>query len=329
MTAVNLYRLRLQPTSATLSPWQADTLFGHLCWAVYYESGRAGLAEFLAPFRVGHPPFVLSDGFPGDLFPRPLLPRRAPGGTSKPQRVQTMRNGKQEKSLAWLTQSQLEQALRGESIDLQSASGLEEKEETRVSLKNQINRLTGTTTGGDDAQTGNLYSVEERAYLRGGNTPRVGAFITFYLWAEDASQAERARQWVEKVSRSGYGKKKSVGYGQFRVHAFDTILVNAPDDADGVVSLANFVPAQTDPADGYYRTKVKYGKLGEGGLLDSGLVTPFKFPLVMLTAGSTFRGDATRRFVGRLVVPIHPYDQTLAHGAFAPVLPIKLSATSV
>lgn len=66
------HRIRLKAHSGSLTPFQADTLFGHLCWTVAYREGDKGLEEFLKPFKEGNPPFLISDGFPGDLLPKPL-----------------------------------------------------------------------------------------------------------------------------------------------------------------------------------------------------------------------------------------------------------------
>ena len=41
------------------------------------------IQEFLRPFREGQPTFVLTDGFPGDLLPRPLV-SLGPPQTSSP-----------------------------------------------------------------------------------------------------------------------------------------------------------------------------------------------------------------------------------------------------
>ena len=66
------YRIRLRIHSGTLTPFQADTVFGHLCWIVARREGERGLEEFLRPFREEDPPFLISDGFSGDLLPKPL-----------------------------------------------------------------------------------------------------------------------------------------------------------------------------------------------------------------------------------------------------------------
>lgn len=66
------YKISLRINSGILTPFKADTIFGHLCWVVAHKIGEKGLQEFLEPFKQGNPPFVLSDGFPGELLPKPL-----------------------------------------------------------------------------------------------------------------------------------------------------------------------------------------------------------------------------------------------------------------
>src|SRR5262249_26790768 len=72
------YRATLRPRSATRSPWQADTLFGHLCWLIRYDEGAAARDGFRAHYRRRAPPVLFSDGFPNGWLPCPLLPAARP-----------------------------------------------------------------------------------------------------------------------------------------------------------------------------------------------------------------------------------------------------------
>jgi hypothetical protein len=45
---MQLFRVRLELGSASASPWQADTLFGHLCWSIVRHRGEAALEALLA-----------------------------------------------------------------------------------------------------------------------------------------------------------------------------------------------------------------------------------------------------------------------------------------
>ena len=87
------------------------------------------------------------------------------------------------------------------------------------------------------------------------------------------------------------------------------------------VSLSNFVPARNDPIEGTWQTIVKYGKLGEeyatGG-------NPFKRPLLMFTAGSTFYDAPCREYYGRVVKDIAPSYHKVVQYALALPVPIKL-----
>ena len=57
-------RFRLCPLAAWGTPWQADSLFGALCWEVARIAGAPALSRLLQQFRKGPPPFLLSDAFP-------------------------------------------------------------------------------------------------------------------------------------------------------------------------------------------------------------------------------------------------------------------------
>ena len=65
---------KLRPKAATLTPWQADTIFGHLCWTMRHNAGESELVSFLEHYRQNDPPVLLSNGFPAGLLPRPYLP---------------------------------------------------------------------------------------------------------------------------------------------------------------------------------------------------------------------------------------------------------------
>src|SRR5258708_10905460 len=70
---MNVFSYRLRPTTAWATPIEADSLFGALCWEIVRRQSEADLLRVLHRFRKGDPPFVLSNAFPGDLLPRPLV----------------------------------------------------------------------------------------------------------------------------------------------------------------------------------------------------------------------------------------------------------------
>jgi CRISPR-associated protein Csm4 len=179
-------------------------------------------------------------------------------------------------------------------------------------MKNQISRLTGTT-----GEEGQLYPQEESF---ASPDDRGQSCVTFYLRITPEFLG-LFRALVEQVAEEGYGKRKTVGYGEIAdwklepFEAFEQII-----EANGFVSLSNFVPARDDPRDGYWQMLVKYGKLGEELATSA---NPFKRPLVMLAAGSCFRHVPVRPWYGRLVHEVSPTYRKVVQYGLAFALPIR------
>ncbi|MGD9099611.1 MAG: hypothetical protein PVF45_03960 [Anaerolineae bacterium] len=317
------FRARLRPRSATLSPWQADILFGHLCWLIRYAEGRAAVDDFLADYHRGRPPLLFSNGFPGDCLPRPLGPA-PPGerGPTKAAQVRAMQAAKADKDIRWLSLDEFNACRRGERVALGQRPQVLSR---RTVLKNQINRLTGGTTpveGQDEG--GHLYAADELVFVDASGVSPVGLDVSIYVKARDEALAARAEKLLKCLSRSGYGAKKSAGYGHFALASWErfTDFDEAPPDADGFISLSNWTPARGDPTQGFYATMVKYGKLGESLAVSE---NPFKFPLLMFKAGSSFyAGAPIRDWYGRLVADIAPAAPHVVQYGYAFAVPARL-----
>src|SRR3989337_52725 len=67
------YRLIIKPTSSFQTPLHSDTLFGHISWALRYLKGEEELLKFLRAFSDDNVPLIVSDGFPKDYLPMPVL----------------------------------------------------------------------------------------------------------------------------------------------------------------------------------------------------------------------------------------------------------------
>ncbi len=292
------FRATLRLRSATSSPWQADMLFGHLCWQLRYERGEPALADLLARYRAGDPPLLLSDGFPSGWLPRPL----GPGPR--------VRAGE-----AWVSHADFAAICCGGPADpaAQPAFGA-----GRLAPKQGVSRASASEPAGEPA-----YHVPELAPLAPRDQP-APSDIDVYARVADEAWAERAQSWLAQLARGGYGARKSAGYGQVALAGWEPwpAFDQAPPGANGFVSLANWVPARHDPTDGDYATLVKYGKLGEAL---AGAGNPHKFPLLLLAAGSRFRDAQPRPWYGRLVEQIAvSADAPVVQYAYALAVPCKI-----
>jgi CRISPR-associated protein Csm4 len=311
MGMVKIYKVTYNIRSAIASSWHADTIFGHLCWALRYLEGEGSLADFLKKYEEGRPPLVISNGFPLDYLPRPLTPPpKLPDRADRIERqFRDFHQKKEAGKVEYLTLEEFNRTINGELVLPEEKDILKRKEEIhspRATLKNQINRFTATTGG-----EGNLFDFKE------------------YFWSEISIYAKiadefmnRARSLFNSIVETGFGKRKSVGYGaieSMKLDQFDGFEL--PPDANGFVTLSNFVPRQGDPIQGAWQTIVKYGKLGEEYASGE---NPFKRPLLMLTPGSTFYDALIKEYYGRMIHHVSYYYPEVVQYALAFPVAAKL-----
>jgi hypothetical protein len=225
------------------------------------------------------------------------------------EQIAALRREKERKARAWLSVEDFERVLAGEEVEGEDGG---KPIKPYMTLHNRINRATGTTGGGDeDEAPGGLYPLSGESCER----------RTVYVKVADDCGLPWRELFLD-LERTGYGKRRAVGYGavdKVEIEAFEGL--RGPDDADGFVALSAFIPARTDPTDGFWRAGVKYGKLGEERSTDG---RPFKKPLVRILAGSVFRTPgALRPFYGRLIDGIAPGHEDVSQYAFAFAVPMK------
>jgi CRISPR-associated protein Csm4 len=291
------YRLTLELRAPSGSSWQADTIFGHLCWLLYWRHGKTRLDEWRERYRADDPPFILSDGFPGPLLPRPLPLPDTDRPKSKQEGLAKTFQLKQQKQIAWLMPTEFEQVRSGQPLETTEKGDAARKhfrewQESPVTFKNQISRLTGTT-----GEEGQLYPFVEQARWKK---------VTIYVRIAEG-ELETVTDLFAAFQAEGYGKRKSIGYGEIvDCKGWDAEFTgfNSFDGANAFVSLSHFVPAPTDPTNGQWKINVKYGKLGGEWATAA---NPFKHPLLMLTPGSWFRTEQPiKDWYGRIVENISP-----------------------
>jgi len=307
---MRMYRTTLTLASPSATPWHADTVFGHFCWCRLRQEGPDTLNAFLRLYEspTATPPVLLSDGFPAEFLPRPLLPPARTSDPSKRKRLEFLFKAKRAARAEWLTLDEFNAVRRGDAV---SPSLTEEliKSATRRSVtpKNQIDRRTDTA-GGD---AGELYDMPEFVLPR----------VTFY-WRISDDHVQLVREFLDDLKTTGYGKRKSIGYGNVADYTLDEFNGFAPvPNANAFVTLSRFVPAPGDPTDGFWETVVKYGKLGEEWAVAG---NPFKRPLLQLCCGSCFRDLPPREWYGQLVDGLSPTRPEVKQYAFAFALPMRL-----
>lgn len=291
------YLLKLKIINSLLSPFHSDTLFGHLCWIVKYFDGEKALGEFLKPFIERNPPFLISDGLPCNLLPKPL---------SLEINITDPNQRKKVKDREWITLEDFKEICQGKILTELEKIPQEDQIYKYASTHNIINRLTNTTL-----KEAGVYSLTELVIKE----------ISIYLKVIDEGWKDRVIELINKLSQVGYGRKKSIGKGKFLLAEVKEFNFITTTDADGFVTLSNFCPAEDDPVEGIYRTFVKYGKLGEEFTFCG---NPFKYPLLMIRTGSVFKTECKpKEYYGRMILDISPVKKEAVQYAYAFTVPIK------
>jgi CRISPR-associated protein Csm4 len=248
--------------------------------ALYVRRFGAEEAEhnLLGPLRSGTPPFVLSDAFPGDLLPAPaclgLFPSIGEGNRKRVRRV------------SWLTKQEFQEIQAGRLPRNVFTDDREEPVQDRLRLRNSIDRGVNST-----GLSGTLYEVPLHALSKGIDSLSLYAKV-------DVGKVELLTELFHLLVDTGFGADAAVGQGDVELieeAAPFSLPVSGPT---GWISLSTFQPAPTDPVAGWWRSFVKYGRLGPGLPVTS----VFKRPQWMLRPGASFfTGAQPREWYGRWI----------------------------
>ena len=224
---MNVVRYRLRTLTPWVTPPQADSLFGALCWEIVRRQGEADLHAVLERFRKGDPPFIISNAFPGELLPCPLV-IDSDGSANR-----------------WVTREQFG-AIREGNAEIAPAP--------------QPEFFQQTQTMHADRAGGTAYEREEISWA--ADAP---GYFSLYVRAVP-EWVSPLRKLLASLGAYGFGRRRSMGRGQFEVQGEAepcTWLEPMPFES-GFVTLSDFVPQESDPTRGCWNVRVKYPK-GSGG----------------------------------------------------------------
>ena len=281
---MKIYKIKLKLKSSYITPWQSDTIFGSLCWAMVEKHGKNLLREFLDEYKNGKYPLVVSDGFPGDLLPKPMAGNVFDNDKNliKNEALKISQKAKLAKKTNHISLEEFNLIINNQQVEITPKEKI--FYETGV-MHNQISRLTGTTMEGDLFEQKEIFT---------------NSHLSIYFSVEP--------EWQETVLKlflilavKGFGKRTSIGKGHFSIEEiseFTGFSLPEKNKANAFVTLSNYIPNHTDPTIGQYKVFVKYGKLGQSY---AHAQNPFKRPLLMIKPGAVFWCDNPRFTYGRLV----------------------------
>lgn len=309
------YKITLKPKSSIITPFQADTIFGSVCWAIKYLNSEKSLEEFLNSFQE-EPTLVLSDGLSEGYLPKPILKpvshQQMKGfakkyfGEGKKNLVKCLMEIKRLQKEKYIPVSIFDELKNGLSemklLDklLQERKLNQPQEKRTLVFRNTISRTTGAVLS-----EGGLHPDEEIFY---GTNFKICVFLK-----TDYFDIKKLENIFGFIALSGFGRSASSGKGAMDLIEIKKEKIIVAEKPNAFMSISSFIPAENDPIEGYYQIITKYGKLG-GDYAKS--KNPFKKPVIMFKAGSIFFDEPIKEYYGRLINNIHS-DEKIKHYAYA------------
>ena len=300
------YLWKVKPTSSYITPWQSDTIYGHLLWAVLFLYGEEELNEIIGSFKSYKPPFICSNGFVNDEFPlikKSLILREDVkkisqdiyGDNNPRELIKTIRGIKESNKRKTIGFNEFEKLREGSTNEELLKSLLKERRIEKKGvfseipiMHNVVNRLSGVT------EENGIYTLNEK-FLDGE--------ISIFIKVREDFPLEKLDSLLKYIEINGFGKKVSSGKGQVeRVEFREFNEFKNVENANGFVVLSNFIPKFGD-----YNEVVTGNIITKRGKTSNDIDTPefpFKKPFVCYTPGSLFKkGD--NKIVGNVLRNIH------------------------
>ena len=339
---MKLYEFILKPQGPFGTPLKGDTLFGHFCWQVRYDSNllRGGLDHWIE--RYPERPFaVFSSAWPRLIsrgiryaLKRPDVPLQwlFP---SQSGRATIIRDRKKNAGRKWLLVNEdliidmnernlideaelARQAGRGWTSGVRRAMRGKEKGRVithRPQPHNTIDRRTMTTGAGMFApySTATSFVFPEMEWA------------VFVLIDGEATDVDRVKSGLERIGRQGFGRDASTGLGRFGLGDVAEKTFPAVPRANALYALAPAVPQRDAYRDCLFSPFTRFGKHGDCLATSS---NPFKCPVIMADEGAVFiPKDETalaKPYLGRAVRNISKSEPRAVAQGYAPVIPFEL-----
>lgn len=293
----------------TSYPILADTLFGHLCWAIRDLEGEPSLKAFLQGYDELTPPVLLSDAFPCGYLPRPYLKP-----LSFQQAYQWVREHDMDPGTG-MAQFKILQTTRFLERTMWKllTTGCDEKQILQTLFASQPLKLSLPT----ERYHATIDRMTQRPLNHFHSIEYPVQCLEIYIHLNHFSPYD-LYTLLTYMGRIGYGKDHSSGQGAFQVNPPEEWETEElPLQGNRVMSLSTGIPAQP-LIPYYYRLLPKYGRLGRTQQ------ESLKKPLLMHQAGSTYiPQEALKPYYGRLLKGIHRTLPEVRHYAYLLVWPFQ------
>jgi CRISPR-associated protein Csm4 len=293
---MQLYKTTITPTSNFATPLKGDTLFGQICWGVYYSLGKKRLSKLLQEYK-NRPFLVVSDAFAKGYLPKPKMPSYLLGEESDEK--------KKNRKKIWLRLNELKSGKYNQAKTNKELMTIEHTDD--IVMHNSINYQGFHTKKGFDPYGEREFILEEN---------------DIYLLLDNKQlKLDELENAFDLVSQMGYGKDTTIGKGRFTYSRFKEVN-NFFGDSKYYMSLSPISPQGLECKNIYYDPFTKFGKFG----LNRAYKNSFKKPILLADTATVieFQDKEYYQFLGQEVSGLSNIYKDTIHQGYSIVVPIEV-----
>jgi len=299
MENLKIYKTTISPISNFATPLKGDTLFGQMCWGIFYTQGKNRLKELLSTHK--KTPFLIaSDGFAKGFLPKPKIPSHL--------LRENLEDKKKNRKKIWLKIEELKQGEFQKALDPRELN-LQDKE--NIIIRNSLDYMEFHTKKGHFGPYG-----ERELFLREKDI--------YFLIDENKFSFEELYKAFKFISEIGYGKDTTIGKGRFKFSSFKNVTSIFLAKSKYFMSLSPFSPHKMDIENIYYEPFTRFGKFG----LERAYKNAFKRPILLADTASVveFRKQIDNPlYFGKSIEGISKIYKDTLHQGYSISIPIGVN----
>lgn len=306
---MKVYQVTIRPITGFGTPLKGDTLFGHLCWQIYYDKSilNVDLETLLQDYST-NPFCIISTAFPyidGRVYlKRPALPLHM---LFKLEEDELIKKRKELKASNWFELK----------IPL---SPLNEISYTKIAFERAdeqvrctIHRILGKTTGDSFSP----FVVEKKWYLTD---------LAIFVGLREDLCIDGIIEALDRIGHFGFGKDATAGWGKFKI--LDCVEINnfttIGNNFNAYYTLSPAIPEKNiQYAKIFYEPFVRYGRHGD---ILSVSKNPFKAPILMADEGAIFipKTFIPKFYLGSAINNVSSVLEKAVAQGYALVIPVEV-----
>lgn len=282
------YLWKVKPLSSQMTPWQSDTIYGHLLYGASLLYGDDFVKKLIDEFS-NIPPFIVSDGFIDGQLPminKGMVKRSDTEEFSKiygKNQIETVKKLKEINKIKFISIEDFNKLreknynkkdyIKDKLVEVKKEENNKKKKvEETIVLHNTIDRIIGSTSDNGNA----VYHLKE-TFINGE--------IFVFIKVRKDFDIKIVDELLKFVESNGYGKKTSSGKGAIERVSFEKYNgFNEIKNGNGFIILSNYIPKEFD-----YEEVISATHLIKKGKVYGDMEFPFKKPFGCFTTGSIFR----------------------------------------